>query len=178
MTPLPAPEGPHRHTFPSPLGHLTVTAEGGRLTHLSWSERAPRADPGPPDGLLTEAEQQIKAYFAGRAPSFDLPLGPPGTAFQARVWQAIAAIPFGACETYGSLARTLCSGPRAVGNAAGANPLPIIVPCHRVLAAGGAVGGYSGNGGLETKAVLLRLEGIRFSGYNGPQRQPSGESHG
>ncbi len=164
VTRSPVPELPRRHTFECPLGHVTLAAQGGRLTHLSWAARPPAGASGTPDALLAQAEQQITAYFAGRARSFDLPLGPKGTDFQIRVWQAIAAIPFGASETYGSLADKIGTGPRAVGNAAGANPLPIIVPCHRVLGAGGALGGYSAMDGLQAKQVLLRLEGIRFTG--------------
>lgn len=164
MVPLPVPEGPRRHTFESLLGHVTLTAEGDVLTNLSWSARPPGGADCPPDAFLGEAEKQITAYLKGRARSFDLPLGPRGTDFQIRVWQAISAIPFGASETYGSLAHKLGTGPRAVGNAAGANPIPFLVPCHRVLGAGATMGGYSGYGGLRAKAVLLRLEGIRFTG--------------
>lgn len=162
-TPWPVPEGPRRHSFESPLGFVTLTADDGRLTHLSWSPRPAAGSAGAPDTLLAEAENQIRAYFTGRARAFDLPLGPEGTDFQLRAWRSIAAIPFGAIQTYGSLARELGTGARAVGNAAGANPLPIIVPCHRVLSAGGRLGGYSGSGGLQAKAALLRLEGIRFT---------------
>lgn len=162
-TPSPVPDDARRHSFESPLGFVTLAARGGMLTQLSWSALLPERAAGSPDAILAEAERQIIAYFEGRARSFDLPLGAAGTDFQTRVWRAIAAIPWGASETYGSLARKLGTAPRAVGNAAGANPIPIIVPCHRVLAAGGAIGGYSGTSGLEAKAHLLRLEGIRYS---------------
>lgn len=162
-TPWPVPDGSRRHTFESPLGFVTLTADDGRLTHLSWSPRPPAGPACSPSALLKDAEKQIRAYFAGRARTFDLPLAPKGTDFQLRAWRSIAAIPFGASQTYGSLARELATGARAIGNAAGANPLPIIVPCHRVLGAGGRLGGYSGSGGLEAKAALLRLEGIRFT---------------
>jgi len=150
-------------TVESPIGPLTLTARADALAALDW------ADPGetpiePISPLLTEAARQIAAYFAGRARSFDLPLAPQGTPFHARVWHAIAEIPFGAHETYGALAARLGTGARAVGRAAGANPLPIIVPCHRVLGAGARLHGYSGRGGIAAKAALLRLEGNSPSG--------------
>ena len=158
------PERGTDHSFKSPLGWLTVTEEEGALMALSWSDTPPRATHIPATALLAEAEAQIAAYFAGRRRSFDLPLAPRGSDFQKKVWTAIAAIPLGASETYGSLARKLETAPRPVGGAAGANPLPIIVPCHRVLGAGGTLHGYSGHGGTATKAALLRLEGIPFTG--------------
>jgi methylated-DNA-[protein]-cysteine S-methyltransferase len=160
----PVPEEPRRHQFACPLGHVVLTGQDGRLTELTWSQDLPQDRLGSPDALLADAERQITAYFGGRLRVFDLPLGAAGTAHQTKVWNAIAAIPFGASETYGSLARKLGSGARAVGSAAGANPIPIIVPCHRVLAAGGTLGGYSGSGGLEAKRFLLRLEGVLFNG--------------
>jgi methylated-DNA-[protein]-cysteine S-methyltransferase len=160
----PVPEDVRRHSFECPLGHISLTAQAGRLTELTWSLDPPEDRFGSPDDLLIDAEAQITAYFGGRLRAFDLPLGAAGTEYQTQVWRAIAAIPFGASETYGTLAQKLGNGARAVGNAAGANPIPLIVPCHRVLAAGGTLGGYSGSGGLEAKRFLLRLEGVRFNG--------------
>jgi methylated-DNA-[protein]-cysteine S-methyltransferase len=88
-----------------------------------------------------------------------LPLTPAGTPFQRRVWATLAEIPFGQTRSYGDLARELGSGPRAVGGACGRNPIPLLIPCHRVLTADGHLGGYSGQGGLVTKMQLLRHEG-------------------
>ena len=111
--------------------------------------------------MLAEAETQLAAYFDSRLKDFDLPLAAPGTEFQTGVWRAISAIPFGTTLTYGDLAKKLGTGPRAVAGACGANPIPIIVPCHRVLGAGGKLHGYSGRGGILSKATLLYLEGVR-----------------
>ncbi len=121
---------------------------------------AAAADLGPSSAaLLAEAAGQLAEYFAGRRRDFDLPLAPAGSPFQRRAWAELGRIPYGATVSYGTLARRLGSAAQAVGQACGANPLPIVIPCHRVLAAGGALGGYSGDGGLETKCALLRLEG-------------------
>lgn len=109
--------------------------------------------------LLNEAERQLRAYFEGRLREFDLPLKRPGTAFQESVWRMVAAIGYGRTRTYMDLARELGSpgAVRAVGAANGANPLPIVIPCHRVVATGGGMGGYGG--GVELKRRLLALEG-------------------
>lgn len=144
----------HIH-FNSPLGPLTVFEETGAVVALEWG-RAAEGDGTP---LLSEARQQLGAYFDGRLKQFDLPLQPVGTAFQKSVWSMMAKIPFGAVRTYGDLAGDLGSAPRAVGGACGRNPIPIVIPCHRVIAAGGRMGGYTGLGGIDTKGALLRLEG-------------------
>lgn len=140
----------------SPFGILTLTEEDGALVALDWGEGAMLQS----TALLTEAGKQLEAYFSGSLRVFDLPLNPHGTAFQTKVWQALRDIPYGSTRTYGDLARDLKSAPRAVGGACGANPIPIIIPCHRVLGAGRALGGYSGDGGIETKAKLLAMEGM------------------
>lgn len=145
-----------RLTVPSPVGPLTLCQMDGAITALAWGGEAHDQTP-----LLDAARDQLAQYFAGRRRDFDLPLAPAGTAFQRRVWQAMAAIPFGATRSYGALARELASGARAVGMACGANPLPILIPCHRVVATAG-LGGYSGAGGLDTKRALLTLEGGRL----------------
>jgi len=108
--------------------------------------------------LLVEAARQLDAYFAGRLSVFDLPLRPAGSEFERRVWSAMQAIPFGKTRCYGELATAIGSAPRAVGGACGKNPIPIVIPCHRVLGKAG-LGGYSGSGGLKTKQTLLALEG-------------------
>lgn len=141
-------------TFDTPLGPLTVTAAGDALTAVDFAA----VPDGAPTPLLIEARAQLAAYFAGTRREFALPLAPAGTPFQRRVWAALAAIPYGETRTYGALARALASGPRAIGGACGRNPLPIVVPCHRVLASAG-LGGYSGGNGGTTKTALLRLEG-------------------
>ncbi len=160
-----------RRRIDSPLGPLTLTGAGGALVALDWGGPADAA--AGPDPLLEEAARQLDAYFAGRLRVFDLPLAPQGSPFRQRVWAAMQAIPYGATASYGDLARALGTAPRAVGGACGANPLPIIIPCHRVVGGGGAPGGYSGLGGLETKGRLLALERQRAASTAGA-RSPAG----
>ena len=107
---------------------------------------------------IAEAARQLDDYFAGKLTVFDLPLRPAGTAFERSVWAAMQDIPYGETRCYGDLAAATHSAPRAVGRACGRNPIPIIIPCHRVLGKGW-MGGYSGAGGLKTKEALLTLEG-------------------
>lgn len=141
-------------TFPSPLGPLTLFEDGGALVALEWG----KAPAGDASALLAKGKAQLDAYFARRLKTFDLPIASAGTEFQRRVWKAMSRIPYGQTRTYGELAHGLKSAPRAVGGACGANPLPIIVPCHRVLGASGKLTGYSGGEGIDTKRYLLRLE--------------------
>jgi methylated-DNA-[protein]-cysteine S-methyltransferase len=144
--------------MPSPVGQLTIDEADGAVVAIRWT---PSDADGPPSNgsrLLAEAVRQLDAYFAGRLSCFDLPLAPSGTPFETRVWAAMQAIPYGETRTYGDLAHATDSGPRAVGRACGRNPIPIVIPCHRVLAKGG-LGGYSGGTGLATKQRLLALEG-------------------
>jgi len=145
-----------RLAIDSPLGRLTLFEEDGRLTALDWYGKRAAGEPTP---LLLEARRQLASYFAGRRHIFELPLAPVGSPFERRVWQLMSDIPYGETRTYGELARDLAAAPRAVGQACGRNPLPILIPCHRVLAADGRLGGYSGGGGAETKRRLLLLEG-------------------
>ncbi|MDP6121333.1 MAG: methylated-DNA--[protein]-cysteine S-methyltransferase [Rhodospirillales bacterium] len=140
----------------SPLGPLTLFADADALIAVEWGG-APDPAPTP---VLREAVAQLEAYFRGRLTSFELPLRLPSSPFQRAVWVLMGDIPYGATRTYGDLARELDSAPRAVGGACGRNPIPIIVPCHRVLGAGGRMAGYSGGAGVETKQALLRLEGV------------------
>lgn len=146
----------------SPLGALTVFEEEGAVVALEWGRA-----PGPaPTRLLDEAARQLAAYFRGTLDRFDLPLAPAGTPFQRAVWSALRRIPFGRLSTYGEIARALDTAPRAVGLACARNPLPIVIPCHRVVAAasrGFAAGGYSGGDGITTKLWLLRHEGCELA---------------
>ena len=141
-------------SIPSPVGQLTIDENDGAIVAIRWADA--RAGNGSP--LLAEAARQLAAYFDGGRHRFDLPLAPAGTLFEARVWVAMQAIPYGETRCYGDLAQAVGSAPRAVGRACGKNPIPIVIPCHRVLAKGG-LGGYSGEGGLATKQRLLALEG-------------------
>ncbi len=138
----------------SPFGDLTLFEEDGALVSLDWG-RVPDQGGSP---LLGRARDQLDAYFQGRLKAFDLPLRAQGTPFQKTVWSSMAAIPYGQTRTYKALAQELSSGPRAVGGACGRNPLPILIPCHRVLGSNGNLGGYSGGDGVPTKRALLGLE--------------------
>ena len=142
----------------SPVGPLTVTEQNGALVSLEWNDRA---DNGV-SPLLAETRRQLQAYFAGTLVTFDLPVAPVGTPHQQNVWRAMQKISFGEYQSYGELSAAIGSSPRSVGTACGRNPIPIIIPCHRVLAAGGQIGGYSGNGGTMTKRYLLSLEGVEL----------------
>jgi methylated-DNA-[protein]-cysteine S-methyltransferase len=138
----------------SPVGRLTVSATTEAIVAIGW-----RDEPvGDPNGLLHEARRQLEAYFAGQLQVFDLPLAPAGSRHDQLVWAAMRQIPRGQTRSYGELAMEAGSGPRAVGAACGRNPIPIVIPCHRVVARHG-IGGYSGGAGLPTKRWLLQLEG-------------------
>lgn len=141
-------------SFQSPIGALTITEEDGRILSLDWGWGCLQ-DSTP---LLEQARDQLAEYFAGQRRVFDLPLDPPGTAFQKRVWQALSTIPYGEVRRYGELAAELGTAPRPLGGACGRNPIPVIIPCHRVVGHAGGLGGYSGQDGVETKRFLLRLE--------------------
>ena len=138
----------------SPVGDLTVIEEDGALVALEWG----RAPAGKETPLLKRARRQLEDYFDRKRTEFDLPLAPAGSEFNRRVWDCMLRIPYGGTASYADLARDLSSGPRAGGTACGKNPLPIFIPCHRVVASNG-IGGYSGGEGLATKRALLRLEG-------------------
>lgn len=141
-----------RASLDSPLGPITLVETAGRITALDW--RAGGMDHSP---LLDEAIAQLRAYFDRRLTAFDLPLDY-GHGFQEQVRRAMAAIPYGDTRRYGDLAREIGAPAQAIGQACGANPVPILIPCHRVLAANG-LGGFSAKGGVESKVFLLRLEG-------------------
>jgi methylated-DNA-[protein]-cysteine S-methyltransferase len=136
---------------------LQIVASERGLQRLEWSEAAPV---GPPS-IVAAAQEQLAEYFAGRLRVFDLPLDPIGTDFQRRAWLALVEIPYGETRTYGEQARRLglAHGARAIGGANARNPLPVVIPCHRLVGATGKLTGYAG--GLERKAQLLDLEGAR-----------------
>jgi methylated-DNA-[protein]-cysteine S-methyltransferase len=135
------------------FGPLCVTEDNGAVIALDWGH-APRQDKTP---LLSRALDQLAEYDRGALSAFDLPLRVAGTDFQRAVCAAMSAIPMGETRTYGDLARDLGAMPQAVGQACGANPIPVIIPCHRVMGAKGLTG-FSGAGGVETKVALLRHE--------------------
>jgi methylated-DNA-[protein]-cysteine S-methyltransferase len=137
----------------SPLGALTLSEEDGAIVALDWGWGRDQTQ----TPLLRAGCEQLNAYFDGALKKFELPLAPAGTPYRRRVWQALAAIPYGQVRTYLQIAAEAGGSPRSVGGANGANPLPIIIPCHRVVATGG-IGGYSGGDGLTTKRFLLNLE--------------------
>jgi methylated-DNA-[protein]-cysteine S-methyltransferase len=144
-------------TLDSPIGPLSIaTDERGRLTQIHFGERD--LESGNCDGVVA----QLREYFAGARKTFDLELAPKGTAFQLDVWNALCEIPYGDTITYAELARRIGrpAAVRAVGAANGANPIPVIVPCHRVIGTNGTLTGYGG--GIERKQFLLALEGRRL----------------
>lgn len=149
--------------FNSPLGPLRLTASAAGITGLSRAIDTSTHPNGPSSPLLEQAGRELAEYFAGQRRGFDLPLDPQGSPFQLRVWQALRDIPYGDTISYGRLAQTLgChKAARAVGGAAHRNPLPILVPCHRLLGRGGRLTGFAW--GLAAKEYLLRLEGAVFS---------------
>lgn len=140
-------------SFETDLGHIAITAQDGAVTGLGWGQ----SDTQDADPVLCDAIRQVRAYFAGTLTAFDLPLAVRGSDFQKAVCDEMCGIPFGETVTYGDIAQKLNVPPQAVGQACGGNPIPIIIPCHRVLAADG-LGGFSARGGIETKVALLRHE--------------------
>ena len=160
-----------KHIVGSPIGALLLTGDGHALTGL-WmldADRHPARTLGDPEdeaGLtpspaaFREVAAQLEAYFAGELKEFTVPLAPCGTRFQLAVWTQLTKIPYGSTVSYGDIARALGKrlvASRAVGLANGANPISVIVPCHRVIGSDGSLTGYGG--GLERKELLLRLEG-------------------
>jgi methylated-DNA-[protein]-cysteine S-methyltransferase len=158
-----------RATLSTPLGDLLLIAREGALAEIDLMEATPgrsRIDASAKSAAetpgrqneLAEARRQLEAYFAGRLRSFDVPLSPRGTPFQLQVWDALRAIPYGTTVSYAEIARRIGrpSAARAVGRAVGQNPLAIVVPCHRVVGASGALTGFAW--GIERKRRLLELE--------------------
>lgn len=137
----------------TPVGDVSVSEEDGAIVAVDWGWGSVQQH----TLLLRRACDQLHAYFDGELTEFDLPLAPAGTAYQQRVWQALCAIPYGATRSYLDIARAAGGSPRSVGQANGNNPIPLIIPCHRVVATA-HIGGYSGGEGLATKRWLLAHE--------------------
>ena len=140
-------------TVPTQFGPLTLYEEEGAVVRLVWDGDGRDDTP-----LLREAAAQLRAYDAGTLEVFDVPLRVHGSDFQQAVCAQMSAIPFGETVTYGDIAKALGAPAQAVGSACGGNPIPVIIPCHRVMGAKGLTG-FSGKGGVETKVALLRHEG-------------------
>ena len=155
-------------TIESPIGRLELVSNGNVLTRLSIEgpdyplRHAGR--PGTPDDVIAQATEELAEYFTGKRTEFEVPIALVGTEFQQAIWLALLGVPFGETATYGELAAAagLPKAARAVGGAVGANPVAIIVPCHRILASGHRLTGYSNGNGIETKKQLLDLEGIGY----------------
>jgi methylated-DNA-[protein]-cysteine S-methyltransferase len=143
------------HCVDTPIGTVWLARDDQGLRRVAFTGDAGARST---DGLLVDAAEQLLAYFDGELEDFELPLSPGGTPFQRRVWDAVSAIPYGVTTSYSALAASIGSPTawRAVGAANGRNPLPIVVPCHRVVGAAGSLTGYGG--GLERKRALLDLE--------------------
>jgi methylated-DNA-[protein]-cysteine S-methyltransferase len=147
---------------PSPIGELVLAGTADALTYIGFPTGSRKANIKShwhrSENHFAEARRQLDLYFAGKLTHFDLPLAPSGTPFQQRVWEALLEIPYGETTSYGALARKIQQpkASRAVGSANGSNPIPIIIPCHRVIGGDGTLTGFGG--GLPTKRYLLQLE--------------------
>ena len=153
---------PYTMTLETPVGTIGIATAQGALCALDLPVSA-AASQTEGNGFAAEVARQLRRYFEDGSVGFDLPLRLSGTDFQHAVWKRLQAIPPGSTRTYGEIARELRSSPRAVGNACRANPVPIVIPCHRVVAANG-IGGYGGATSgkrLDTKRWLLEHEGVR-----------------
>lgn len=139
----------------TPIGDITLCEDEGRLVAVEWGWGSDQ-DETP---LLTQARDELNAYFDGTLEQFTVPLAPYGPPRRLQIWQAMQAIPYGQTKTYGQLAAEIGSSARAVGQACANNPIAIFIPCHRVLSAASGSDNYSFGEGVETKAMLLSLEG-------------------
>ena len=148
----------------TPIGLLYARGREA-ITHVGWAQKVDAS----PNSLLRETQRQIEAFFQGELTFFDLPLLPQGTAFQRRVWRHLRSIPYGSTVSYGAFGATLSTSARAVGGACAANPIPLLIPCHRVVGQNGYLTGYSGGSGLKTKEELLLLE-QKYAKDSSPQR--------
>ena len=140
----------------TPVGELTLVERDGAIVAVHWGKaREERETP-----LLAATKAQLDGYFFCGLKNFELPLAPAGAGFDQQVWRAMLEIPWGRTKTYGEIATALGGTARNVGTACGRNPIPIIIPCHRVVGANGTMVGYSGGAGVESKVALLALEGV------------------
>jgi len=142
----------------SPIGLLEIDSDGQYITSIQFLNDAEPKQIDEPDELIQDCIKQLNEYFEGNRKEFDLPLRPAGTEFQCRVWDRISEIPFGMTSSYGLISKLLGNSKltRAVGLANGANPIPIIIPCHRVIGSDGSLTGYAG--GVDKKKWLLNHE--------------------
>lgn len=149
----------NHYVYAMPMGRLTIAASERGVTNVKFGD-VKMDCPRKPSALTNEAATQLQEYFAGKRRAFDVPLDPHGTDFQRAVWQTLSLIPYGETRTYADIAQQVGSpkGFRAVGMANNKNPVPIIVPCHRVIGADGKLVGYAG--GVKIKRYLLELEGV------------------
>ena len=157
----PSPSGKNKsHTaamsVDTPVGVLTLMERDGAIVAVHWGKAKQETE----TPLLAAAKAQLDGYFFCGLKNFELPLAPSGTDFDRQVWRAMLEIPWGRTKTYGEIAAALGGTARNVGTACGRNPIPIIIPCHRVVGADGAMIGYSGGAGVESKVALLALEGV------------------
>jgi methylated-DNA-[protein]-cysteine S-methyltransferase len=147
-------------TYKSPIGTLTLVSDGKAITHLGFENNKYPAPnyPNGRDKIIEQANKELDAYFAGRLKEFKVPVRPVGTPFQTAAWKALTKIPYGVTRSYAEQARAVGrpKAVRAIGAANGRNPIPIIIPCHRVIGADGSLTGFGG--GMETKQFLLELE--------------------
>lgn len=153
---------PYQAVLPAPFAAIGVVLQGRRLARLDLLPADTPLQAGS-DPMISKIGEALQRYWQNPNYRFNLPLAPQGTPFRLKVWQALAEIPPGRTVTYGELAKQLDSSPRAVGQALGDNPLPIVVPCHRVVAAGGGLGGFNHSQSgynLDSKRWLLRHEGV------------------
>jgi len=140
--------------FNSPIGLLTLVETDSTITSLEWRKSRSNQE----TTILLLAKKELAQYFGGELAEFTAPLDPSGTAFQRRVWKTIMGIPYGEQWTYSDIANILNTSPRAVGGACGRNPIPVIIPCHRVVGSNGALTGYTAADGIKTKSFLLEHE--------------------
>ena len=155
-----------REVIATPFGAVAVCTARGRVVEVAFVESSVQsfAESDSDSSLAKKAAKQLEEYFAGKRRSFELPLKFSGTKFQEQIWKEIAKVPFGETATYKDLATRIGKpkAARAVGGAVGANPIGIIVGCHRIIGSSGKLTGYSGGSGVPTKKKLLELEGISY----------------